>query len=104
MHTKTISNRAWIIVASVPWLVIIACAIINTTHIRVRIHIAGRISNINNCGGIIVNINIFYVINRAFGWDVLNFIGYIHTYLPGSVWATGLKPGGIVAAIIFVID
>jgi hypothetical protein len=86
MHTKSISYRARVIIAAIPGPVIISGTIVNTSSINIRMHIAGRIAHIDYLRSIIVDVNIFYIVNRAFGRYLLNRFRDGYAYLPGTVW------------------
>ena len=60
---------SWIIVCSVPWLVVISRTINNGRSINITIQISGSISHISIVRIYIIDIYIFGIIHRYIGWD-----------------------------------
>jgi hypothetical protein len=86
MYPITVCNRSRIIIPAIPWPVIISRTINDGSMIGVGINIAGRISNVNNRGRIVIHMDIFDIVNRIFRGYFLDLIRYNNTYFPRSGW------------------
>jgi hypothetical protein len=97
-------HRCRVVDASNPSRVVVSCPIHESVAVDVGTKISGRVPDVYDLRGGVIDPNIFYIVDRAFRWDGIDFRWHVVGHNPWSCRAVRDKPDSLVNGIILIVD